>query len=225
LAEKGVSLAGIRLDSGDLAYLSKRARKMLDEAGLAEVKIVASNQLDEHLIKSLLEQGAPIDVFGVGTRLVTGFPDGALDGVYKLSMTGGTPRLKLSETVGKVTLPGPKKLLRCADAEGFFQADAVALEGEEEGEVTRMFHPFEELKSLDLSAMEKESLHVRVMERGESHLPPETEAEIAAFSRARLARLPAEHKRFENPHLYKVGLSRKLLELRDALVKAHKEEE
>ncbi|MEW5900842.1 MAG: nicotinate phosphoribosyltransferase [Acidobacteriota bacterium] len=222
LAQKGHHLAGIRMDSGDLAYLSKKARLMLDAAGLSGVKIVASNQLDEHLIKSLLEQGAPIDIFGVGTRLVTGFPDGALDGVYKLSMAGGHPRLKLSETIGKITLPGRKKILRCTDADGFFQADAVALE--EEGEVERMFHPFEEHKSLDLSPLCQENLHVQVMERGKSLALPERAAAISAYSRTRLAKLPPEHKRFENPHIYRVGLSRRLMELRAELVRAHRKE-
>ena len=93
----GLKAKGIRLDSGDLAYLSKTARKMLDEAGLHYMKIVVSNQLDEFVIKSLMEQSAPIDIFGVGTSLVTGKPDAALDGVYKLSMSSGKPRLKLSE--------------------------------------------------------------------------------------------------------------------------------
>ena len=91
----GFRAAGIRLDSGDLAYLAKAARHLLDEAGLHYIKIVASNKLDEFVIRSLLEQSAPIDIFGIGTRLVTGQPDAALDGVYKLSMAGGKPRLEI----------------------------------------------------------------------------------------------------------------------------------
>jgi nicotinate phosphoribosyltransferase len=94
MEQRGQKLAGIRLDSGDLAYLARESRKMLDKEGLEYVKIVASNQLDEYVVKSLLEQQAPIDIFGVGTSLVTGQPDAALDGVYKLSMSNGKPRLK-----------------------------------------------------------------------------------------------------------------------------------
>ena len=94
MEKKGQKLKGIRLDSGDLAWLAKKSRSMLDEAGLSYVKIAASNQLDENVIQSLLRQGAPIDFFGVGTSLVTGRPDAALDGVYKLSFANGEPRLK-----------------------------------------------------------------------------------------------------------------------------------
>src|SRR6185312_1333526 len=103
MKEKGQQLQAIRLDSGDLAYLSKRGRKMLDDAGFQHVQIVVSNQLDEYLIKSLLEQKAPIDVFGVGTSLATGQPDAALDGVYKLCEINGKPKIKLSENIQKVT--------------------------------------------------------------------------------------------------------------------------
>src|SRR5690606_10494920 len=110
MESRGHKLKGIRLDSGDLAYLARRSRQMLDEAGLDYVKISASNQLDEHLIKSLIDQEAPIDIFGVGTSLVTGKPDAALDGVYKLSFYRDKPRIKLSETIAKITLPHRKQV-------------------------------------------------------------------------------------------------------------------
>ena len=122
---RGERLSGIRLDSGDLAYLSKKARKMLDHAGLSYVKIVASNQLNEDVIRSLLhEQDAPIDAFGVGTELVSAKPDAALDGVYKLSAVNGSPRMKISENVEKVTLPGVKSLIRFYDPRDSFIATA-----------------------------------------------------------------------------------------------------
>ena len=117
---KGQRLKGIRLDSGDLAYLAKRSRTILDEAGLQYVGIAASNQLDEHVIKSLMEQEAPIDVFGVGTSLVTGNPDASLDGVYKLAFADGKPRIKISENVNKITLPHRKQVFRITDDEGRF---------------------------------------------------------------------------------------------------------
>ncbi len=219
LGERGHRLIGIRLDSGDLAYLSKTARQMLDEAGLNDVKIVASNLLDEHLIKSLLEQGAPIDIFGVGTKLVTGAPDASLDGVYKLAQVGGEPRLKLSENLSKTTLPGRKKVLRSLDDRGFFRADAVVLE--EEDEPQRMYHPSETEKSLDLSGFRKENIFHLVMESGrplERKAKPE---DISDYARKRLSQLPPEHKRFENPHIYRVGLSQRLLDLRTELVHRH----
>src|SRR6185437_14372576 len=125
---RGERLKGIRLDSGDLAYLAKKVRVLLDAAGLGYVIIAASNQLDEHVIKSLLEQKAPIDIFGVGTNLVVGKPDAALDGVYKLVMSNHTPRIKLSEILSKVTLPYKKQVYRILDSKGSFTgADVITL--------------------------------------------------------------------------------------------------
>jgi nicotinate phosphoribosyltransferase len=222
MERSGRRLYGVRLDSGDLAYLAKKAREMLDAAGLDYVKIVASNMLDEHLIRSLLDQGAPIDLFGVGTRLATGAPDGALDGVYKLVQAGGEPRLKLSESLTKTTLPGRKKVFRFSDEQGFFEADAVALE--DESEIPRMIHPYEPDKSLRLDGMRREELLATVMEDGRRRDGTGTVDEIAAYARERLARLPAEHKRFENPHIYKVGLSERLIDLRNDLVHRHRKE-
>ncbi|MEO8932842.1 MAG: nicotinate phosphoribosyltransferase, partial [Xanthomarina sp.] len=128
MEKEGEQLLGVRLDSGDLAYLSKKTREILDAANLEYVKIVASNQLDEFVIKSLKEQGAPIDIFGVGTNLVTGNPDAALGGVYKLSEIDGEPRIKLSENIEKVSLPFRKQVYRMFDKNGmFYGADAVGL--------------------------------------------------------------------------------------------------
>ncbi len=217
MAARGGRLFGIRLDSGDLAYLSKQARRLLDEAGLPYVKIAASNLLDEYVIRSLVEQGAPIDIFGVGTRLATGAPDGSLDGVYKIVEAGGDPRLKLSESLNKTSLPGRKRIFRCLDADGRFAADAVALE--DETDVARMVHPFEPLKELDLTEFLREPLLETVVENGLRRGAGLKVPEIAAYARERLAALPEEHKRFENPHVYKVGLSERLTALRDELVR------
>jgi nicotinate phosphoribosyltransferase len=219
LAREGHKLQGIRLDSGDLAYLSKQARHMLDAAGLGYVKIVASNQLDEHIIKSLLEQGAPIDIFGVGTNLVIGKDDAALDGVYKLTTFDGSPRIKISENIEKVVLPGSKKVLRYMRADNTFYADAVTLD--DEGEIGRMYHPYVPFKSMGLEDLASEELLQPVMTEGRSLVTRESPYEIAAFAKERLARLPEEHKRFEYPHIYKVGISARLMELRDSLLKEH----
>ncbi|MDZ7776086.1 MAG: nicotinate phosphoribosyltransferase [Bacteroidales bacterium] len=124
MQEQGHQLKAIRLDSGDLAYFSKKARAMLDAEGLKDVKIVVSNQLDEYVIRSLTLQQAPIDSFGIGTKLITGRDTGALDGVYKLSKYKGEPRMKVSDNIEKTTLPGEKQTVRYLHKDGTFFADA-----------------------------------------------------------------------------------------------------
>lgn len=220
MARKGLKLRGIRLDSGDLAYLSKKARAMLDAAGLKEAKIVASNLLDEQVIRSLIEQGAPIDIFGVGTKLVTGVPDAALDGVYKLSVFDGRPRLKLSDNLTKTTLPGRKQVARFRNGEESFMADAIQLADEPLPD--RMYHPFEPGKSLDLQAYQDELLLEKVMASGRRLKAGLTVEEISSYTRQRLQQLPPEHKRFEFPHVYKVGLSPRLLKLRNELMDSYR---
>ncbi len=219
LERDGHRLVGIRIDSGDLAYLSKRARQMLDEAGLDYVKISVSNQLDERVIKSLIEQGAPIDLFGVGTRLITGQPDSALDGVYKLALAEGEPRMKISDSLSKTTLPGKKNVFRYSNGEGGFLADAIVLE--DETKIEYIYHPFEKEKHFRVANFHKEALLHPVVVNGEIVLPFKSVSEIASFVRERLALLPPEHKRFEYPHIYKVGISKKLRNLRDIIVKQH----
>lgn len=213
---RGERLFGIRLDSGDLAYLSKKARRMLDDAGLRYVKIMTSNQLDEYVIRSLLEQGAPVDAFGVGTKLVTGQDDAALDGVYKLSMSDNKPRLKISENPEKVVLPGIKSLFRYIDGSGKFYADCIALADEDDVEV--MYHPHHPEKRSTIASYSEESLLRKVMDRGRIVIDKKSPSEIASYARARLAQLPDEHRRFENPHIYKVGISKRLMDLRSVIV-------
>jgi nicotinate phosphoribosyltransferase len=217
MEEKGLRLNGIRLDSGDLAYLAKESRRRLNNAGLDYVKIAVSNQLDEYIIKSLLEQQAPIDVFGVGTSLVTGHPDAALDGVYKLSFANGKPRIKLSENVSKITLPHLKQVYRIIDNDSkFIGADAITLA--DENDVQIMHHPMYPLKSLSLIKYTKEPLLQKVMVNGKRVKDPQGLSEISKYSCSRLAKLPEEYKRFDNPHIYKVGISEKLRAERDRLI-------
>jgi len=217
---RGERLMGVRLDSGDLAYLAKQTRKILDEAELEYVKIVASNQLDEFVINSLKEQGAPIDIFGVGTNLVTGKPDASLGGVYKLSELNGEPRIKLSENIIKTTLPFKKQVYRMLDESGmFYGADVIVLTSEEK--VTKMVHPFDHTKSLALNRFQQEPLLEKVMEGGQRLFAQKSVSEISQYSKSRLALLPTEFKRFQNPHIYKVGLSLKLKEERDKMIEAH----
>lgn len=213
MEKRGQHLAGIRLDSGDLAYLSRAARKMLDDAGLYDVKITASNQLDEWVIKSLSEQGATIDVFGVGTSLVTGPPDAALDGVYKLAFADGKPRIKISENLKKVTLPGKKQVFRAFHPDGSFAgADVVTFD--RESQFPKMIHPFDPLQQMSLQAYQFKPILHAVMENGKI-LPGIHDLRSAAkYCQEQMAKLPDEYKRFENPHIYKVGISEALHQTR-----------
>lgn len=221
LEEKGHRLQGIRLDSGDLAYFSRQARKMLDEEGLEYVKIAASNQLDERVIASLKTQEAPIDIFGVGTRLVTGDKSPALDGVYKLSSVNGLPTLKVSENVEKITLPGRKKIYRYLNDDGTFYGDAILLE--EEKVLERMHNPMFPAQKTDLNSRKYEELLIPVIENGKivSELPKVKE--IAKYHKKRLSKLQREYKRFDNPHIFKVGISSRLMETRDNLLTFYKQ--
>lgn len=216
MEERGHRLRAIRLDSGDLAFFARRARAMLDEAGLGYVKIAASNQLDEYVIRSLHHQKAPIDIFGVGTSLVTGRPDAALDGVYKLAFAGDEGRLKVSENIKKVTLPGRKQVHRFFTDDGlFFGADAIAQF--DESVPQRLIHPYEEHKSMQCRNLRSEPLLQPVMKEGRPANEAASIEEIKSYAAERLALLPPEYKRFENPHIYKVGMSEALQTQREEL--------
>ncbi|MGM0497823.1 MAG: nicotinate phosphoribosyltransferase [Bacteroidota bacterium] len=216
LKKKGYTLKGVRLDSGDLAYLSKKTRKMLDDAGLSDVQIIVSNQLDEYVIRSLTEQGAPIDGFGVGTELVTGKKTAALDGVYKLSMINEEPTIKLSDTFEKISIPGKKEVSRYYDKEGFFYADCIQFFQDNETKI--MHHPYKKGVKCSLKDMEKENLFTTHVKDGEIINKSDDIQQISNYRRKRLKNLPIEHRRFEKPHIYKVGLSEKLNNYRNTLV-------
>lgn len=221
MEKQGEQLLGIRLDSGDLAYLARESRKLLDKAGLNYVKIAASNQLNEYVIKSLIEQEAPIDIFGVGTNLVTGDPDSALDGVYKLAVSNEIPRLKISESLSKVTIPHKKQVYRIMSENGeLIGADAITMR--EEKSVSRIYDPQEILKSLPLKNCKSEALLQLVMKNGKRTMKSRGLKEIAEYSRKRLEALPMEYKRFDNPHIYKVGISKMLKTERESLLKKYK---
>jgi nicotinate phosphoribosyltransferase len=215
MESRGKKLKGVRLDSGDLAYLSKKVRGMLDDAGLGYIRIVASNQLDEYVIKSLLDQQAPIDIFGVGTALVTGQGAGALDGVYKLSSINGQPCLKVSDNIRKTTLPGKKNVYRFFDDRGRFVADGISLEREKE--LVTIHHPFEPGKSTRVAGFRQESIMKKMMAKGRILNGIKFPGDNYNYLRSRLACLPEEHLRFMNPHEYKVGISSDLLQLKNEL--------
>ena len=215
MESRGHRLRAVRLDSGDLAYLSKKSRAMLDAAGCSYVQIVASNQLDEYLIRSLIQQEAPIDAFGVGTRLITANDSPALEGVYKLSVCGGAPTLKFSDNFTKTTLPGRKKVVRFRSANGTFDSDGILLE--EEGPVETLSHPFIPEQHRSVAKLLSEPLLSEVMHGGEIVGPQPSVAESARYATERLGALDPEYKRFEHPHEYKVGVSQKLRMLRAGL--------
>ena len=219
LEQKGYKLKGIRLDSGDLAYFSKKARKMLDENGLHYVKIVVSNQLDEHIIDSLLDQNAPIDIFGVGTKLITSYSQPALDGVYKLAETNGRPTLKFSENTEKINLPGNKKVIRFLNGEGEFFIDGVILDEENEKEIKLLRHPSIPFKKTEIpDSLVYDKVFYKIVENGKPvyEFPPLSK--VREFSLKRFEQLPPEFKRFVNPHVYRVGISDKLYTLRHNLI-------
>ena len=220
MEEKGQRLQAVRLDSGDLAYLSKKARKMLDQADLPSVKIVASNQLNEHVIKTLLhDQNAAIDAFGIGTEMITGKENAALDGVYKLAEVDGDPRMKFSENIEKVTLPGKKQVFRYFDEEDKFYRDGILLNEENASEVDFLFHPVYPEKYTLVKGLKNEPLFSKVCENGKTLLPYKSPGEIHADLEKRARQLPPEHKRFISPHIYKVGISNNLMQERNILAK------
>lgn len=223
LREKGLSLRGIRLDSGDLAYLSKQARAMLDQAGLTETQIVASSDLDEFLIADLRAQGARIDVWGVGTNLVTSKGEPALGGVYKLVAADEdgvmVPRIKVSSNPAKITLPGIKQLYRCFGPDGVVHGDVLALhdEGVPSQGAIRSHHPLYAHIRQEVSGR-WEPMLVPVVKAGELCYQFPSLQEARQRSLTSLASLRAEHKRMVNPDIYWVGLSEGLFQLRRELL-------
>ena len=206
-------LFGIRIDSGDLAFLSRMARQMLDRAGLGYVKIVASNDLDEYLIADILAQGGRIDLWGVGTKLVTasGEGGGSLGGVYKIVIHNGEPKIKLSSNPDKMTSPGLKRIVRFKDENNLMQGDALAQDAEvlgDEGVV--IVDPVYPLRRTRLDARQREDLLADVVIEGK--LVREFPPLVTACSRRRdqLECLHESYRRLRNAHEYKVGLTEKL---------------
>lgn len=224
MEKQGLQLVAVRLDSGDLAYLSKETRKMLDNAGLKYVKIIASNQLNEFVIKSLLkEQDAPIDIFGVGTEMITGKNDAALDGVYKLAEINGNPKMKLSDNIEKVSLPGKKQVIRYFDKDDKFYRDAVILDSENPADIKAIYHPLYTELYTNMTGLRFESILHDVIMKGISINRPKSIRDIHQYLLTRAMLLPDEHKRFISPHIYKTGISEKLLITRNELAQRYYE--
>jgi len=225
LRAKGHKPVGIRLDSGDLAYLSKKARIMLDNAGFHDAKIFASSDIDEWLIRDMKLQGAKIDVWGVGTKLITGDGCPALGGVYKLSaeIENGNliPKIKVSDNVEKITNPGYKKLVRIYDNNSQKAiADLIMLDEEviDETQPLVIFHPVDTWKRMRLTNYHTKELLIPVYVDGKQVYESPSLMDIQAYAKQELASFWDEIKRLINPQEYKVDLSYKLYDLKKTLL-------
>ena len=227
--ELGITSGGIRIDSGDLTYLSGKARKMLDEAGLPGIKIVASNSLDEYIIRDLLTQGAQIDAFGVGERLITSKSEPVFGGVYKLAAIEDgdgqiIPKIKISENPAKITIPHFKKTYRLFEnATGKALADYICLYDEEPDftQPLELFDPEATWKRKTVTDFTAVPLQVPVFQGGEQVYQSPPIDEIRAYCARQVDKLWDEVKRFENPHNYYVDLSQKLWDVRAKLLAEH----
>ena len=214
LRASGHEPVGIRLDSGDLAYLSKEARKMLDKAGFEKTIICASGDLDEYSIRSLKEQGARIDTWGVGTKLITSADMPALGGVYKLAAVFENgeeiPKIKLSDTSEKVTNPGMKDVFRLYDnVSGKAIADYIVRAGEEVDTTKplELFHPVETWKRMTVENFSVRNIRTTWVKDGKRVESPKHVKEINAYFNSEYARFWEEYTRLDMPHIYKVDLS------------------
>lgn len=228
LESQGHKGVGVRIDSGDIAYLSKKARKMFDEAGLDYIKIVASNSLDEFIIRDLIVQGAKIDSFGVGERLVTSKSEPVFGGVYKLAAVEENgeliPKIKISENIVKITNPSYKKVWRLFDnGSGKAIADVITLADEiiDDSKPYTIFDPEQTYKKTTLTDFTAKQLQVQIFEKGKCiYNSPDVET-IKSYCREQLETIWDEVKRFENPHEYYVDLSQPLWELKNRLLSEH----
>ena len=232
MREEGIELKsyGIRLDSGDLAYLTKRARAMLDEAGFESAVISASGDLDEHLVESLKQQEAPIDSWGIGTRMITAEDQSSFGGVYKISAIEGDtgellPKIKISENTAKITNPGDKEVYRVYDENEKVFADLIALKSEvyDENLPLELFDPLETWKRTTLKPgrYRLRKLLVPVFKNGKCVYERQSTRQIRDYCAREKETLWAETKRLINPHEVHVDLSKQLYDLKNELLHKH----
>lgn len=221
LEPMGKRLKGVRLDSGDLAYLSQRVRKVLDNNDLRDCIVVASNSLDEYTINSLIDQGACIDSFGVGERMITAKSDPVFGAVYKLSSVeeGGVyqPRIKISETVGKITNPGRKKVYRVYDQTGHAVADLITKDTEELDltQPYRYVDPNKPWKNMSFEGFTAKELQVPVIKDGKRVYAAQTLPELQTYVKRQLRdEIWASEQRFENPHIHYLDMSPEYYEMK-----------
>lgn len=229
LVPNGYRPKGIRIDSGDLAYLSKECRKMLDEAGFQDCKIIASSSLDEYVIRDLLVQGASIDLFGVGERLITAKSQPVFGGVYKLTSVEKDgqiiSKIKVSENVGKITTPGFKQVYRLFDnTSNKAIADVITLHEEEidPSKPYEIFHPVYTWKRKTLTNFTAKKLLVQIFDKGKLVYESPNVHQIKSYCNDQLDTMWDEVKRLDNPHRYFIDLSQDLWNIKDQLLKKHK---
>ena len=221
LENQGHRLVGVRIDSGDLAFLSTRARQMFDQEALSYVKVVASNELDEYIISDIVSQGGKVDIWGVGTNLVTGsgIGGGALGGVYKLVEHNNKPKIKLSANPEKMTNPGIKKIVRFYDEEGLMNADALAADSEDlSNSEVLIVDPNNPLRRKKLDSEKREELLKPIVKSGKLVYQFPSIEQIRDHRKEDLARLHESHKRLHNPHEYKVGLTHALWQQKEHML-------
>jgi nicotinate phosphoribosyltransferase len=218
---------GVRIDSGDLAYLSRVAREMLDAAGHTGATVFASGDIDENVIESLNTQNAKIDAYGIGTKLITGYDNPSLGGVYKLSgiIEDGkvVPKMKISNSKEKLTNPGFKKIFRIYNSDGKAEADLVALKDEEidETKPLTIFDPDYTWQKKTLTDYSVKCITEKVVENGKSIYDPPKIYDIRNYAINSLSEFYDAYKRLQNPHIYKVDLSDKLYALRKELIEKY----
>ncbi len=228
LKPQGIRPVAVRLDSGDLAYLSKKVRIMLDEAGYEDCKICVTNSLDEYLISSLIKQGAKVDLFGVGENLITAKSDAVFGGVYKLAAIEKDgkiiPKIKISENIDKITNPSFKKVYRFYSKNtNYALADIVALADEEIDENEyEIFDPQAPWKKKTLNNYYVKPLAKKIYDGGKLVYKSPTLSEIATYKKAQLNTIWEEVKRLDNPQKFYVDLSKKLWDLKDNMLKNKK---
>ncbi len=225
IVSRGFRPKGIRIDSGDMTYLSKAARKMLDEAGFQDCKIVASNSLDEYIIRDILIQGAKVDLFGVGERLITSRSEPVFGGVYKLVAIEEKgevlPKIKLSENVGKITNPGFKQVWRLFDRDsGKAIADVITLADEsiDDTKTYELFDPEFTWKRKTVANFEAKRLQVKIFQQGKCVYKSPNLKAIKDYCEEQVGALWEEVLRFENPHNYYVDLSKPLWQLKERML-------
>lgn len=230
LRPMGISKCGIRLDSGDMAYLSQKARKMLDEAGWPECQISVSNSLDERLIQNLFLQGAQIDMFGVGERMITAKSEPVFGGVYKLTAVENEkgeiiPKIKCSENVEKITIPHFKKVYRLYNKDnGKAIADYMTVHDEvvDENEPLMLFDPYATWKTKNVCNFQARELLVPVFLKGKKVYQSPALKDIQTYCRQQVDTLWDEIKRFDNPQTYYVDLSQKLWDIQQELLRKNR---
>ncbi len=229
VVSRGFRPKGIRIDSGDMAYLSKEARKLLDTAGFPDCKILASSGLDEYIIRELIIQGAKIDSFGVGERLITAKSQPIFGGVYKLTTVEKEgkimPTLKVSENVGKITTPGFKQIYRLFDKDtNKAVADVITLHDEiiDDSKDYEIFHPLITWKKKTIRNFVAKKLLVQIFDKGTLIYDSPNVHEIKDYCKEQVDSLWEEVKRFEKPHEYIVDLSYDLWKIKDKLLKKHR---